>query len=337
MAAAIAALLASAVARRRLSPLLWAAFVALAVGTFGAVRLGRPMRPGREVAVALLQPNLTEEGRGTLEGAQARYATVIAQAQEAAEGRPELIVIPESSLPAYWNRSAALRGDLTALTETGASILFNDVDELADGRYFNAARLLSPEGLVQPPYHKVHLVPFGEYVPLPKLFFFARRISQAIGEFTPAPSPTLIRSGPLSIGMGICYEIIYPSLARREVAGGANLLATISNDSWYGRAGAQQQHFAGATLRTVENERFLLRAAITGVSGIVDARGRILAETPPDQKATLTGTVRLQDGRTAWTRWGFWIPVVADAFALAVLLCGVARWARERPRPTPSP
>jgi apolipoprotein N-acyltransferase len=330
LAASITALLAWAVAGRRRRPLLWAALLALGAGAFGAARLARPVRSGPEARVAILQPNLTEEGRATVEGAQARYATVFAQAREAAESGPRLIVIPESSLPAYWNRSPDLRRDLTALTRTGASILFNDVDEVEDGRYYNAARLLSPAGLAEPSYRKVHLVPFGEYVPLPRVFFFVRRISQAIGEFTPAPQPTVLRSAPLSIGMGVCYEILYPSLSRREVAEGANLLATISNDSWYGRAGAQQQHFAGAVLRAVENERFLVRAAITGVSGIVDARGRILAETPADEKAILSGTVRLQDGRTPWTRWGYAIPRAADALALAVLLFGVLRWARAR-------
>src|SRR4029434_7108378 len=110
-----------------------------------------------------------------------------------------------------------------------------------------------------------------------------------------AEEPSLLRAGPLLLGVGICYEIVYPSLARREVADGANLLATLTNDSWYGRAGAQEQHFAGATLRTVENGRYLIRAAITGISGIVDARGRILAESRPDEEATVTGTVRLAE------------------------------------------
>ncbi len=270
----------------------------------------------------------------TPEGAVSRYETVLGQADAglaAVRGSPSLLVIPESSLPTYWERSPTLRRDLTALTRLGSSILFNDVDEVADGRYYNAARLLTPEGLARPAYHKVHLVPFGEYVPLPRLFFFVRRISQTtIGEFSAAPEPTVLRGGPFAIGVGICYEIIYPSLARREVADGANLLATISNDSWYGRAGAQEQHFAGAVLRAVENERDLVRAAITGISGIVDARGRILASTPPDERTILAGTVHLRDGMTEWTRWGFWIPRAADVLALGVLLFGLARWGRTR-------
>jgi apolipoprotein N-acyltransferase len=318
-------------------PLAGAAALVLLAGGLGAARLARPDREGRDTTVALLQPNLTEEGRMTLEGAQARYATVLEQARDAAREGPSLLVIPESSLPAYWDRSPVLRRDLTALTALGTSVLFNDVDEVSDERYYNSARLLSPEGLAKPSYRKVHLVPFGEYVPLPRLFFFVRRISQTtIGEFSPGAEPEVLRAPPFAIGVGICYEILYPSLSREQVAKGANLLATISNDSWYGRAGAQEQHFAGAVLRSVENGRDLVRAAITGISGIVDAQGRIRARSPADERLTLDGTVRLRTGRTRWTRWGWAIPLAADAAALGVLLFAVVRWARAR-RPTTPP
>src|SRR5439155_21220359 len=167
--------------------------------------------------------------------------------------------------------------------------LFNDVEELPDGRYYNVARLAGPLGLAGNTYRKVHLVPFGEYVPLPRIFFFVRQVSTEIGAFSAVPRPEPLVAGPLSIGVGVCYEIISPALARAEVAAGANLLATISNDSWYGKAGAQPQHFAGAVLRAVENERYLVRAAITGISGIVDEKGRIRAEQRENSRGTLGG------------------------------------------------
>jgi apolipoprotein N-acyltransferase len=334
LTAAVSACVARAIASRRRRPLLWAAIAALAAGAAGAGRIARSPDRGTPVRVALLQPNRTEEMRATPEGARQGYAAVIAQTQTAAEGAPELIVIPESALPAYWDRSFALRQDLASIARTGpTSILFNDVQEDADGRAYNAARLLSPRGIAGEAYRKVHLVPFGEYVPLPRIFFFVRQISQSVGEFSAASAPVLIRSGRLVVGVGICYEIIYPELARKEVAQGANLLATISNDSWYGRAGAQEQHFAGAVLRTVENSRYLLRAAITGISGIVDSRGRIRAESEADVKTTLTGVARLDVSVTVWTRWGYWIPRVADALGLAVLLFGAVRlWHRRGAR-----
>lgn len=326
----ISVLLAAAAAERRARPLVYAALVVFAAGAWGAGRLvaGQARREG--LPVALLQPNLTEEIRATAQGAAEAYAGVIAQARRAAEDRPTLIVVPESAFPVYWDRSESLRQDLAGIAHQGPAILFNDVEEQADGRSYNVARLLGPRGLAGQPYRKVHLVPFGEYVPLPKIFFFVRQISTEIGEFSAASEPTVIRSSPFAIGMAVCYEIIYPPLARRETADGANLLVTISNDSWYGRAGAQQQHFAGAVLRSVENARYLLRAAITGISGIVDDRGRILAESAPNERTVLPGEVQLVSGRTIWTRWGYRIPVVADLLAGAVLLFGLVRLGSQR-------
>ncbi len=330
LAVGLSALLAAGITTGRLRPILGAALLVIAAGVWGTVRLAaaRPEHP--ELAVALLQPNLTEEMRAGTEGAVRTYGEVLVQAQEAAAERPSLIVIPESALPVYWQRSLTLRQDLATIAQAGPSILFNDVEEESDGRYYNVARLLAPGGLAGRPYRKVHLVPFGEYVPLPRVFFFVRQISTEIGAFEKAATPAVLRSGALAIGTAICYETIYPSLARRETADGANLLATISNDSWYGRGGAQEQHFAGAVLRSVENDRYLIRAAITGISGIVDPRGRILAQTRPNQRTLVRGSVRLETGSTTWTRWGFRIPPVADALGAAVLLFGLVRWVRDR-------
>lgn len=337
LAITLSCLLAAGISRRGMRPLAAAAVLVLAVGTFGAMRLASPQPVRPELSVALLQPNLTEEMRATPEGAARTYREVLGQAREAAAEQPALIVIPESALPVYWNQSPTLRQDLANIARGGAAILFNDVEDEPGGRYYNVARLLARGQLVAPPYRKVHLVPFGEYVPLPKVFFFVRQISTEIGAFEAAEEPAVLRDGALAIGTAICYEAIYPSLARTETAAGANLLVTISNDSWYGRAGAQEQHFAGAVLRSAENGRYLIRAAITGISGIVDGRGRVLAETRPNERTLLRGAVRLEMGRTAWNRWGFRIATANDTLAGAVLLFGFVRWWRGRRQARPIP
>ncbi len=329
--AAVATLLAAFAVRRRPMFLVVAAASVLAVGVAGAIRLTRPVETGAPLRVRLIQPNLAEEDRRTADKAAAGYRAVLARGDEAALAGADLIVFPESAFPMYWERSSRLREDLARLSaKCHCAVLFNDVTSEPDGRASNAARMVTPEGLARGIYRKVHLVPFGEYVPLPRLFFFARQISHEIGEFLPAETPVVLRSGPLALGVGICYEIIYPGLARRQTADGANLLATISNDSWYGRAGAQDQHFAGALFRAVENGRYLVRAAITGISGIVDPRGRILAEIAPNESGTAAGTIALLGASTAWTRWGYVLPRIADAAAAGVLLFGLARWGRER-------
>ena len=329
--AVVATLLAAFSVRRRPMFVIAAAAAVLALGIAGAIRLTAPVPAGAPLRVRLIQPNLAEEDRRTSEKAAVGYRTVLARGDEAALAGADLIVFPESAFPMYWEASGRLREDLTRLAaECHCAVLFNDVTSESGGRASNAARVVTPEGLAPGIYRKVHLVPFGEYVPLPRLFFFARQISQEIGEFLPAETPVVLRSGPLALGVGVCYEILYPSLARRQTADGANLLATISNDSWYGRAGAQEQHFAGALFRAVENGRYLVRAAITGISGIVDPRGRILAEVGPNRAGTAAGTISLLGQSTAWTRWGYCLPRIADAVAAGVLLFGLARWGRER-------
>jgi apolipoprotein N-acyltransferase len=327
----VSALIAAAVVRRRLRPLLAAGMLVLVVGIGGAIRLSAASdRSARAISVALLQPNIAQESRLRPDRIAANYAAVIDQARTAAAGRPDLIAIPESALPVYWETSRTLQRDLTAISAScGCAILFNDVDEESNDRYYNAARLLTPGGMGAP-YRKVYLVPFGEYVPLPKIFFFVRQVSTEIGEFSAAEEPTVLRGNGLAIGTGVCYEILYPVLSWKQVRGGANLIATISNDSWYGAGGAQAQHFAGAVLRAVENERYLLRAAITGISGAVDEKGRILARLGPNEQGTIRATAKLFTTRTPWTRYGFAFSGLCDAIAIAVLAIGFVRWWRSR-------
>lgn len=334
LVASVSSLLAAAAVRRRLTPLFWAAALVLAAGAFGVARLvpreTAEAAAGPPLRVALLQPNVSQEAR--LAGSDAQnYERVIGQARAAAKEGPRLIVLPESALPLYWDRSPLLRHDLSEIARESL-VVFNDIEELPNGRYYNVARLLGREGLIGKPYRKVHLVPFGEYVPLPKLFFFVRQVSTEIGEFSAAREPAVLSDGGARIGVGVCYEVLYSELIREEVGAlGANLLVTISNDSWYGRAGAQAQHFAGAVMRSVETNRYLLRAAITGISGIVDEKGRIQGELPRDRAGILRGTIRLFRECTPWTRWGYWLPRGADALAAAVLLFGLVHGRRRRP------
>lgn len=324
-------LLAAGVALRRALPFAAAALLALVTGLFGALGLARPRADGPAVTAALVQPGISQETRLEARAAADNYLSVIGQAREAAGRGAGLIVLPESALPVYWDSSPAMRGDLTAIAALcRCPVLFNDIETEAGGAYFNAARLATSQGLAGSSYRKVHLVPFGEYVPLPRLFFFVRQVSTEIGEFTAAKEPTLLEGAGLRLGMGVCYEITYDALAREETARGANLLATISNDSWYGKAGAQPQHFAAAVLRAVENGRYLLRAAVTGLTGAVDERGRILGELPLDRKGTLAVSVRLLAQTTPWTRWGHVLPLVADGAAAVVLIFGAFRLLRRR-------
>jgi apolipoprotein N-acyltransferase len=162
----------------------------------------------------------------------------------------------------------------------------------------------------------MHLVPFGEYVPLRRLLFFAAPLVETVSDFSPGDSATVFAVDGHRISTAICYEVVYPDLVRRFVVGGSELLTTITNDAWFGETTAPYQHFAQAALRAVENGRYLVRAANTGISGIVDPYGRVLTSTPIFEEAAVVGEARFLTTSTVYTR-------VGDTFAYASVLATV--------------
>ena len=138
----------------------------------------------------------------------------------------------------------------------------------------------------------MHLVPFGEYVPLKRLLFFVGPIVEAVSDFTPGDVPVLLPVGNHIASTAICYEVIYASLIRQFVVDGSELLTTITNDAWYGRSSAPYQHWDQAPMRAIENGRYLARAANTGISGFVDPYGRVLARSDMFEQALVVEDLR---------------------------------------------
>ena len=184
--------------------------------------------------------------------------------------------------------------------------------EKRDNRHLlkNSAFLLDGDGMTKAVYHKVHLVPFGEYVPLKSsLLFFMEKIVQPVGDFQPGSEYTVMKvrlptGDDVAIGTVICYEIIFPDLVRRFVNGGATVITTITNDAWFGRTGAPYQHFSMAVLRAVENRVPVVRAANTGISGFIDKNGRILDSSDIFTEAVLSRSLAPGVSKTFYTRFG---------------------------------
>ena len=276
--------------------LLWlagAAAAALAVVVGGGMRLRRLPDGAPVLRAAVVQPNVSQLLRWESEAAGRQYNELVAQTRRLVEqDRPDVVLWPESASPFSWPWDAGYRESLTALCrELGVAILVNTIWSEAPSRpdapYYNAALLVTKDGPVLPPYLKQRLVPFGEYVPLAGLLRFVGPISRAVpGAFTPADRSELLRLGGVRLGGAVCYEIVYPWIAREHVRAGADVLFTLTNDAWYGKAGAQRQHWQAAVLRAVETGRPLVRAAITGISGAVDPAGRVLVTLGPDRKGS---------------------------------------------------
>jgi apolipoprotein N-acyltransferase len=234
------------------------------------------------------------------------------------------VIWPESATPFLYEEEPAARDAIQRVLAEHDAYLLLGSDQLERGpspRFFNAAFLLAPDGRTLGVYRKNRLVPFGEYVPMRDLLFFAAPLVESVGEFAPGDdvSPLAFPQGRLSVA--ICYEVVFPALARRSVQLGSRLLTTVTNDAWYGDSSAPYQHFEQATLRAVENGRYLVRAANTGISAIVDPYGRVQARSALFETVGFTGHIRLLDGQTVYGKIG---DVVAHASLALVLLALIA-------------
>jgi apolipoprotein N-acyltransferase len=168
-------------------------------------------------------------------------------------------------------------------------------------------------------YRKMHLVPFGEYVPLQGLLFFAAPLTEQVGTFAAGIDPALLQVNGHPISVAICYEVVYPDLVRQFVVGGSELLTTITNDAWFGATSAPYQHFEQASMRAIEDGRYMVRAANTGISGIVDPYGRVLERSDIFEDAVLVGDARFLRTSTFYARHGD-ILAYASVVMTAVLL-----------------
>ena len=220
---------------------------------------------------------------------------------------PSLMVWPETAMPFYFQERSQLRQTVEALAgQLGIALLTGSpayVKGPAGVSYLNSAWLVSPEAEVSS-YSKRHLVPFGEYLPFGAITAWTRSFLPTAGDFVEGRSPEPLEAGPIKVGVLICFESIFPALARQEVEKGANILAVITNDAWFGRTAAPYQHAAVAAFRAVENGRFVVRAANTGVSQITAPDGRVLASSRLFQPEYVCGMVELHQDLTLYTRYG---------------------------------
>ncbi|MEJ5377823.1 MAG: apolipoprotein N-acyltransferase [bacterium] len=216
------------------------------------------------------------------------------------KGGAELVVWPETAAPFFFQREGPLRERLLGLaSQLKADILFGSpaygwVEEKRV--FYNRAYLLGSEGGVRGWYDKIHLVPFGEYVPLQQMLPFVRKMVAAIGDFHPGQAPLpLVTSGGAAVGVSICFESIFPDIFREQVRKGADLLANLTNDAWFGKTAAPYQHLSMLAMRAVETRRWIVRAANTGISAFIDPCGRITSQTKLFETDSLVDRVsRLQ-------------------------------------------
>lgn len=309
------------------------AVVVVASVAFGYWRLENSalVRAGEPLRVAALQGNVAQDEKWDPARHEAILAGYLDQTRRAAADGARLIVWPEAAIPFPFERDPRGEAIRRAVRETGAYALVGStlISAGAEARFYNVAYMVDPAGTTVGVYQKQHLVPFGEYVPLKRALSFVSPLVETVADFSAGPGPRTLPIGRQPIGAAICYEIIYPGLVRGLVRAGSTLLVTITNDAWYGRSAAAHQHFQQASLRAIEQGRYLVRAANTGISGVIDPYGRIRARTALFEPAIVVEDVRLIDGLTLYGRIGD-TPAYAGAILTALVLLACRRGPRAR-------
>jgi apolipoprotein N-acyltransferase len=318
--------LAWALVERRWRATAAAGLVAVAAlgGALGVGRARLTADDAPTLPVALVQGNIEQAVKWDA-AFRAETLRIYGELTRAAAPGSRLVVWPEAAVPAYLRfEPGAMRWLVELAAAVQVPLLVGAPDAESEGRrvsYLNSAFLVESAG-IRSRYDKIHLVPFGEYVPLKRLLFFVEAIAAEIGDFTPGRHATVFPLEGAPFGTVICYEVIFPDLFRQFVAGGATFMANITNDAWFGDSGGPLQHLAMVPLRAVENGVAVVRAANTGVSALVLPSGEIRATLPLGARGALRADVPLRRGGTFYTRFGDLFAYACAALSGAALVGG---------------
>ena len=237
---------------------------------------------------------------------------------------PGIIVWPESPAPFYSGDPLFRAGLSNLATDEQAWIIAGSIGvqnanttPQQTTQVFNSAALISPSGEWDGRYDKIHLVPFGEYVPFKDWLSFAGGLTKEVGDFSRGTSRQPLLAGDQKLGIFICYESVFPDEVRQFAKQGAQVLVNISNDGWYGDSGAYAQHLKQARMRAMENARWLLRDTNTGVTAVINPYGRVVQQAPRKVRTALMARYAVLDATTFYTRHGDWF-----AYGCAIISIG---------------
>jgi apolipoprotein N-acyltransferase len=277
--------------------------------------------------VTLVQQNIPLDAEWTAQTYRA-LLDELGQMSRVPQGgaNPGLIVWPESPAPFFLNDRVFLESGAQIARRENAFVIAGSLGVRAreqsatSNEVYNSAALVTPEGNLASRYDKVHLVPFGEYMPYANLLSFAQSLTHEVGVFLRGTDRTPLQMGQHRVGVFICYEAAFPGEVRVFADRGADVFVNISNDGWFGESGAPGQHLNMARMRAIENQRWLLRSTNTGITAVIDPYGRVVASVPRNQRVALTAAYGMQSETTLYTRFGDWFPLLCAIISLVGLL-----------------
>ncbi|HVV46710.1 MAG TPA: apolipoprotein N-acyltransferase [Bryobacteraceae bacterium] len=279
-------------------------------------------QPGRETAL-LVQPNISETEDWTVDSIDQMQRNLVSTSLRGvltAKGAPPSIVVwPEVPAPLYYFDDQHFQTYVNGLARAArAYLLIGTVARTPGGAPLNSAALISPDGRPISRYDKVNLVPFGEFVPWP--FGFVNKISSEAGDFVAGTRVVVSPVGDHQIGAFICYESVFPNFVRKFVAGGAEVLFNISNDGYFGKSAAREQHLEIVRMRAAENRRWILRATNDGITATIDSAGRLRGTLPLYVEATSYTGFDYISQQTVYTRYGDWFPLLCAILTAGFLV-----------------
>jgi apolipoprotein N-acyltransferase len=318
------AMAAMSAGKMRVATSIAAVLLVTGASVWGSARLAVSTltREGTPLRIALVQGNVPQEEKWDPSRADAIVQRYLRLTSEALSQGAELVMWPESSTPfSFEDRPERASGIRAVVRGSGVPLLLgsDDIERASPDRYYNAAFMLDRAGSTAAVYRKMHLVPFGEYVPWKDLLFFVGPLVESVSDFSAGEQITMLPVGDRMITTAICFEVVFPELIRAGVLQGSELLTTITNDAWYGHSSAPHQHFELATMRAIEQGRYLARAANTGISGIVDPYGRVVTRSALFETTVVMGEVRLLRGLTVYARIGDLAPQAAVLITLLAI------------------
>jgi apolipoprotein N-acyltransferase len=325
------------VPRKKRTTLLVAALTAAAVLQAGRL-VDAPILVGDHAAL-LVQQNVPVDAtwtRDAFERTLRELTDLSIKAQSSAPspsdsisstGKVDLIVWPESPAP-FFTSDPLFRAPVSEMARTahswvvtgaiGTTPAMQGVNSAS--AVFNSAALIAPRGDWVARYDKVHLVPFGEYLPFPRLFAFAGGLTKEVGEFQAGMSRAPLDAGNKQLGVFICYESVFPGEVREFADKGAQVFVNLSNDGWYGDSGAYAQHLNQTRMRAIENDRWILSATDTGVTASIDPYGRTVARLPRKERGALVAPYALTSVTTFYTRHGDWFAWLCAIISVGALV-----------------
>lgn len=313
------------VPREKRGALLAAALAAAAVLQAGRLVEAPPAKANH--AALLVQQNIPVSAQWTpiyFQQTLKELTELTVESKTKAAGKIDLVVWPESPAPFLTNdgrfREAVSEMARTTKTWTVAGAIGSTAAPGQNSSLFNSAAWVSPTGEWIARYDKVHLVPFGEYLPFPSLFSFAGGLTREVGEFQRGTSRKPLDTEDERLGVFICYESIFPDEVRQFADQGAQVFVNISNDGWYGDSGAYAQHLNQTRMRAIENNRWILSATDTGVTASIDPLGRVAARVPRKERTTLVAPYELTSVTTFYTRHGDWFAYGCAIISIGALL-----------------